>query len=138
MNGSGRNDFGTTAGEASAVNAKAKSAKAEGEAKQRRGNAQKLIDDATAIGASDIPAAVEKVRQATRLDANVEGGSELLASLLPQARAQGEQALRDAKALDNAHRREPAVTQYQKAVQLLQLLPDGHPELEFARGRITA
>jgi pSer/pThr/pTyr-binding forkhead associated (FHA) protein len=138
INGSGRADFGNTAGEASAVNAKAKSAKAEGEAKQRRGNAQKLIDDATAIGASDIPAAVEKVRQATRLDANVEGGSELLANLLPQARAQGEQALRDAKALDNARRREPAVAQYQKAVQLLQLLPDGHPELEFARGRITA
>lgn len=138
INEAGRPDFGSTANEARDVGAKAKSAKADAETRQRRASARKLMDDAMVMGTSDILALVEKVRQAKRIDPGVEGADELLNGLQPQARSEGERALVVAKNADNARRPDVALREYERAVQLLELLPEGHKDLDFARQRITA
>ena len=135
---SGRPDFGNYANEARDIGSKARKEKAEAEAKQRRASAQKFIEDARTLGASDLRGAFQKINQAKALDPEVEGADELKESLYPEARAQGERALIAAKVADNDHHSEAALSGYEKAAQLLELLPGGHKDLDTARQRIAA
>jgi pSer/pThr/pTyr-binding forkhead associated (FHA) protein len=139
MEASGRPDYGHTKGEAANLLGEARAAQAEAEVSQRRSNAQKLVADAKVLAnAADTAGAVRKLREARALDPQGEDVSDLLKRLYERAREDGENALTSARNLDRARRTDAAIKDYEKAVQLLELLPDGHKDLADSRQRITA
>jgi hypothetical protein len=104
---------------------------------QRTANARRLVAEARALGTSDIPQAIQKLRDARDLDAAAEGAAELQNTLQEQARSQGEAALGSAKNFDFRNRTEQAIREYERAVQLLELVPGGHKDLAIARQRLA-
>jgi tetratricopeptide (TPR) repeat protein len=133
---SGRGDYGVQANEASSMLRQARNGKAAAEANQRRTNAQKLVDEAKAAAGSDIVTALLKIRDARNLDPEVEGANELNATLIEQARAQGEAAMTSAKNYDSRNRTDQAIKEYERAVRLLEFVP-GHKDLALARQRLA-
>jgi tetratricopeptide (TPR) repeat protein len=133
---SGRPDFGNTKDEASNGLQAARASQGRIDAAAKRDNAQKLVEDAKALATSgDIVGAVQKLRAAITLDSQVTGAAELLTTLLEQARAQGESALTSAKNFDTFKKSDEAIKEFDKAVQLLELIPGGHKDLALARQR---
>ena len=134
---SGRSDYGAQANEASTMLRQARNSKAAAEATQRHANAQKLVEEAKGLASSDVPAALQKLREAKALD-EIEGAAELTTSLGEQARAQGENALSLAKNLENRpNRLQDAIREYERAVRLLEAVPGGHRDINLARQRLA-
>jgi serine/threonine protein kinase/tetratricopeptide (TPR) repeat protein len=134
---SGRQDYGTVANEAARLLARAQKERDGFVVAQRTATARGLVAEAKALGISDIPQALQKLRDARELDADAEGATELQNALQEQARSQGEKALSSAKNLDNRNRADQAIRQYERAVQLLELVPGGHKDLALARQRLA-
>ena len=138
LNQSGRQDYGTSPNEAVTALARARKERAAAEAAQRGNNARRLVEEARALGSGDVVNAIGKVREARNLDPDVEGANDLLNALQEQARVQGEKVLGSAKNLDNRpNRREEALREYERAVALLELVPNGHKDLALARQRVA-
>jgi predicted component of type VI protein secretion system len=133
---SGRGDFGAQPNEAGLMLRQARNGKAAAEAAQRHANAQRLVDEAKAAAGSDIVTALQKLRDARNLDAEIDGATELSNSLTEQARAQGESAVSSARNFDARNRNEQAIKEYERAVRLLEFVP-GHKDLAFARQRLA-
>jgi tetratricopeptide (TPR) repeat protein len=141
MDVSGRTDFGTSPNEANSIVAKAKAAQAADENEARAANAanaQKLVAQAKALESSgNVLEALNKLRDARMLSPQAVN-QELERSLLDQARKLGEAAFTKAKYLDvNDNRREEALKDFERAVQFLDVLPGGHPNLAYAKQRVT-
>jgi tetratricopeptide (TPR) repeat protein len=134
---SGRQDYGTVANEAGTLLARARKERDAFVVAQRTATARRLVAEAKALGTSDIPQAIQKLRDARELDAAAEGAAELQSSLQEQARSQGETALGSAKNFDNRNRADQAIREYERAVQLLELVPGGHKDLTLARQRLA-
>jgi pSer/pThr/pTyr-binding forkhead associated (FHA) protein/tetratricopeptide (TPR) repeat protein len=134
---SGREDFGPTPGEASNLWKQAQNFIATAEAAQKTARAQKLFDDAKALANSDLVGAVRKLRDARATDQQLPGVAEFLRSLQDKAVGEGEAALNRAKNLDAYKRFDEAIREYDRAVQLLELAPGGHKELQGARERLA-
>jgi hypothetical protein len=134
---SGRQDYGTVPNEAATLLARARKERDAFVVAQRTLTARRLVTEAKALGTSDIPQAIQKLRDARELDAAAEGAAELQNSLQEQARSQGETALSSAKNFDNRNRADQAIREYERAVQLLELVPGGHKDLNLARSRLA-
>jgi predicted component of type VI protein secretion system len=132
---SDRPDFGYTAGEAASLLKQARTAKATADATLSRERAQKLVDQAKALAGSDIVAAVRRLREALALDPKAPGANELMSSLQDQIVAQGEAALTSAKNFDRYKKTADAAREFDRAIQLLELVPGGHKDLAFAKQR---
>ena len=132
---SDRPDFGYTAGEAASLLKQARTAKATADATLSRERAQKLVDQAKALAGSDIVAAVRRLREALAIDPKAPGANELMSSLQEQAVAQGEAALTSAKNFDRYKKTADAAREFDRAIQLLELVPGGHKDLAFAKQR---
>ena len=132
---SDRPDFGYTAGEAASLLKQARSAKAAVDAAQARERAQKLVDQAKALAGTDIVAAVRRLREALAIDPKAPGANELMSSLQDQIVAQGEAALTSAKNFDRYKRTADAIREFDRAIQLLELVPGGHKDLAIAKQR---
>jgi hypothetical protein len=132
---SGRGDFGATPGEAASILKQARTAKVAADAAQARATAQKLFDQAKTLAATDIVGATRRLQDAQRADATLPGIAEFLASLHEQAVAQGEAAFMSAKNFDRFKRISEAIREYDRAVQLLELVPGGHKDLALAKER---
>jgi hypothetical protein len=63
------------------------------------------------------------------------GATELMSALQEQLVIRGEAALTSARNLDAFNRPADAIRQYDRAIQLLELVPGGHKDLAFARQR---
>jgi hypothetical protein len=135
---SDRPDYGATAGEAASLLKTARSSKAAADASLARANAQKLVDQAKGLAGSDIVSAVRRLREALALDPKAAGAAELMSTLQEQAVAQGESALTSAKNFDRYKRTAEAAREYDRAIQLLELVPGGHNDLAFAKQRSAA
>ena len=135
MNTSARPDFGYTAGEAASLLKQARTARAAADPTQSRERAQKLVEQARALAGSDIAAAVRRLREALALDPNAPGANELMSSLQDRIVARGEAALTSAKNFDRYQRTAEALREFDRAIQLLELVPGGHKDLAFARQR---
>jgi pSer/pThr/pTyr-binding forkhead associated (FHA) protein len=134
---SGRQDYGTVANEAATQLARARKERDAFVVGQRTAAARRLVAEARALGTSDIPQAIQKLRDARELDAAADGAAELQSSLQEQARSQGETALGSAKNFDFRNRADQAIREYERAVQLLELVPGGHKDLALARQRLA-
>jgi predicted component of type VI protein secretion system len=134
---SGRQDYGTAANEAASLLARARKERDAFVVAQKTATARRLVAEAKALGTSDIPQAIQKLRDARELDADAEGATELQNALQEQARSQGENALTSAKNFDNRNRADQAIREYERAVQLLELVPGGHKDLALARQRLA-
>jgi len=132
---SDRPDFGATAGEAATLLKAARTSKATADANLVRANAQKLVDQAKALAGSDVVGAVRRLREALALDPKAPGASELMAGLQEQLVTQGEAALTSAKNFDRFKRTSDAIREFDRAVQLLELVQGGHKDLAFAKQR---
>jgi tetratricopeptide (TPR) repeat protein len=132
---SGRDDFGSTPGEAASVLKLARTAKANADATAARATAQRLFDQAKALAATDIVGAARRLREAQQADRSLAGVAEFMASLQEQALTQGEAALTIAKNLDRYKRIPEAIREYDRAAQLLELVPGGHKDLALAKQR---
>jgi tetratricopeptide (TPR) repeat protein len=132
-----RNDYGTVANEANQLLRQAQKGKATVDAAQRRANAQRVMDEAHTIGASNILLAVQKVREALALDPQAENATELLNTLIEHGRVQGETAVRLGRNHEVAGKKDDAVREYEKAERLLELGPPDNKSLEFARQRLS-
>ena len=135
MDTSARPDFGYTAGEAASLLKQARTAKAAADPTPSRERAQKLVDQAKALAGSDIAAAVRRLREALALDPKSQGANELTSSLQNRIVAQGEAALTSARNFDRYARKAEALREFDRAIQLLELVPGGHKDLAFARQR---
>jgi tetratricopeptide (TPR) repeat protein len=134
---SGRDDYGTTPGEASNLLKQAQAGNANAVAAQKRAVAQKAFDEAKALANSDLVAAVKKLRDARNTDPQLPGVSDFLSSLQEKAAAGGEDAYSRATNFDAYKRFDEAIKEYQRAVQLLEIAPSGHPNLQLARERLA-
>jgi predicted component of type VI protein secretion system len=130
-----RPDFGATPGEAASVLKLARTAKANADSAAARATAQKLFDQAKALAATDVVGAARRLRDAQQADSKLPGIAELMASLQEQAVTQGEAALTSAKNFDRFKRIPDAIREYDRAVQLLELVPGGHKDLALAKQR---
>jgi pSer/pThr/pTyr-binding forkhead associated (FHA) protein len=137
LNSSGRLDFGQTPNEAGNLLARARNDQKAAIAAARNAAAQKAVADARGLASSDIAAAMQRLRDARGLDPDVEGTAELEKTLIDNARSQGETALSSAKNLDRGRRTAQAIAEYERAVQLLGLLPGEHKELALAKQRLA-
>jgi hypothetical protein len=135
---SNRPDYGYTAGEAVRLLEVARGAKAEADASQARAHAQKLVDQARALAGSDIVSAVKRLREALALDPTATGASKLMKALEDQLVVRGEAALLSARNFDRYKRTSEALREFDRAIQLLELVPGGHRDLAFARQRSAA
>jgi pSer/pThr/pTyr-binding forkhead associated (FHA) protein/tetratricopeptide (TPR) repeat protein len=134
---SDRQDYGYSENEARNLLQNARMAQATISAGFRRATAQKALEQAkAAMAASDLPGAINRAQEARSIDAQIPGLADLLKEVEQHARTQGEAAFKNAKALAGYGRPE-AVKEYEKAVQLLGLVPGGHPELAEARRRLN-
>jgi hypothetical protein len=115
--------------------AAARTRQAEAIATARRTAALKLVDEGKALAGSDIPAAYRKLRSARDLDPKIAGVTELMDTLLQQARAIGEEALSDGKNYENGRRRDDAIRSFERALQHLEIVP-GHPGVAIAKERL--
>jgi predicted component of type VI protein secretion system len=130
-----RPDFGATPGEAANLLKQARTAKAQADAALARANAQKAFDQAKALAGSDIVTATRRLREAMAIDPKIAGGAELMASLQEQLVKNGEEALTSAKNYDRFKRFPEAIREYDRAIQLLELVQGGHKDLGFAKQR---
>jgi len=131
---SGRQDFGNTPNEARDHLQQAIDALAREEAEKRHAQALSVLNEAKAIGTSNLPAAIGKLQDALRIDDTV-GGADLLATWQGTAKKDGEEALTKARIYDQYNRPE-AIGTYERAVTLLALVPGTHPGLVEARERL--
>lgn len=132
---SNRPDYGYTPGEAVRLLEAARGARAAADASPARAKAEKLVDQAKALAGSDIVSAVKTLREALALDPKAAGAAELMTALQNQLVKQGEQALTSARNFDRYKRTTEAIREYDRAVQLLELVPGGHKDLAYARQR---
>jgi tetratricopeptide (TPR) repeat protein len=130
-----RPDFGATPGEAASLLKQARTAKAQADAALARANAQKAFDQAKALAGSDIVTATRRLREALAIDPRIAGGAELMASLQEQLVKEGEAALTSAKNYDRFKRFPEAIREYDRAIQLLELVQGGHKDLGAAKQR---
>ena len=130
-----RPDFGSTAGEAASLLKSARTGKATADANVARAGAQKLVEQAKALASSDPVNAVRRLREALALDSKAPGANELMTALQDQLVAQGEAALTSAKNFDRYKRTTDAIRDYDRAIQLLELVTGGHKDLAFAKQR---
>jgi tetratricopeptide (TPR) repeat protein len=137
MIASNRNEFGKHPGEAAALWKQARQAKAQAETAARRADAVKALEDARALAASDLPAAAARLQRARSLDPDLDGIAELTKTIGDQARTQGERAFSLAKNHEIGRRTDEAMREYERAVQLLGLIPEGHKDLQSARDRLA-
>ena len=129
-------DFGATPSEINDFLAKAKSGRAQEQARERQATAQKALDEARAEVATDALTAFQKLREARAAYAELPGIQEAQATLEAEARRQGEAVLALAKNRENASRTEDAIKLYERASALLELLPKPHDGVSFAKQRI--
>jgi pSer/pThr/pTyr-binding forkhead associated (FHA) protein len=135
---SGRPDFGHVKDQASSLLQDAQTAQARIDAGAKRETALRLVEEAKVLASADnLLGAVEKVREARNLDPQVAGAAEVLSRVQERARVLGEQFLSSARNFDSFKRTEDAIKDYDKAVQLLELIPGGHKDLASAKQRIT-
>ena len=130
-------DFGVTPSEINDLLARAKSGRAQEQARERQATAQKALDDARTVAATDALTAFQKLREARTAYPELPGISEVQATVEAEARRQGEAALGVAKNRENASRTEDAIKQYERASALLELLPKPHEGVSFAKQRIA-
>jgi hypothetical protein len=134
----GRQDYGYTPNEASSLLQKARAAQAAADNAVKAATAQKLIEEAKAAAGSNLVEAIGKLREARNLNPQGFTAADLLSGLEDKARVQGETALRSARNLDiDDKRRDQALREFERAVQLLGLVPGGHPDLAGARQRLN-
>jgi tetratricopeptide (TPR) repeat protein len=102
----------------------------------RRADAQKQVTAGNAAaGKNDYPAAMAAYQRAARIDPNVAGLQEGIASVRQKMRDEGEAAYRRARQLDAVGRTQDALPLYQRAVTLL---PADDPSGKAARDRLDA
>jgi serine/threonine protein kinase/tetratricopeptide (TPR) repeat protein len=135
---SGRDDYGTTPGEASNMLKRAQAMQAQVEAAAARASAQKLFDDAKVLANADLVGAVQKLRDARAADPQLPGVTGFLSSLQDRAAKEGEDAFIRGKNFDAVNRYDEAIRQYERAVQLLGLVPGGHKYLQPAKDNLAA
>jgi tetratricopeptide (TPR) repeat protein len=135
LDASARDDYGTTPNETATLLKQARSAKASADAGVKTAAAQKLFADAKTLANTDLAGAVRRARDARTADPSLPGVADFLTSLTDQATTQGEAALSRAKNLDAFKRFDDALKEYDRAIQLLELVPGGHKELPFAKQR---
>ncbi len=78
---------------------------------------------------------MRRLREALAIDPKAPGANELMSSLQDQIVAQGEAALTSAKNFDRYKRTTDAIREFDRAIQLLELVPGGHKDLAFAKQR---
>ena len=100
-----------------------------------RDNAQKLVAEARTLVGSDIVGAVKRLHEALALDPKAAGAPELMSALQNQLVVQGEAALTRARNFEAFKRYADALREFDRAIQLLELVPGGHKDLAFARQR---
>lgn len=132
-----RNDYGTVANEANQLLRQAQKSKATADATVRRANAQRVMDEAHTIGASNVLLAVQKVREAQALDPQVDNATELLNTLIEHGRVQGENAVRLGRNAEVAGKKDEAIRDYERGEKLLELGPPDNKSLEFVRQRLA-
>ena len=132
---SDRPDFGYTAGEAASLLKQARTAKAAADATLPRERAQKLVEQAKALAGSDIVSAEKRLREALSLDSESPGATELMSAIQARLVVQGEAALTSARNFDRYKRNADALREFDRAIQMLELVPGGHKDLAFARQR---
>jgi hypothetical protein len=99
--------------------------------------AQRSLSEAKALLSSDVILAAQKLRIAKPLDPEIEGYLELLHAVSDRARSLGEAALAGAKQADLSRNNVLAITEYEKAIQLLEVIPGGHKDLHAVRQRLA-
>lgn len=132
-----RSDYGTVANEATQLLRQAQKSKAAADGAVRRANAQRVMDEAHTIGASNVLLAVQRVREAQALDPQVENAAELLTTLIEHGRVQGENAVRLGRNHEVAGKRDDAIREYERGEKLLELGQTDNKSLEFARQRLA-
>jgi hypothetical protein len=134
-----REDYGNKPNEAQDLRQSAKThlADAAAQAAQAaRADAQKLLAEAKVLAGSNVPAAYRKLREAQARDPQTAGADALLKTLQDSARVIGEDALGDAKNLENKRLNAEAIRAYERALDHLQLIP-GHPEVATAKEKLA-
>jgi len=134
---SGRSDYGVHPNEAASMLQQARRDKAAEAATLRQVAAQRSLGEARALLSSDVIVAAQKLRIAKTLDPEIEGYLELLNAVSDRAKSLGEAALAGAKHADVSRNNVLAISEYQKAIQLLELIPGGHKDLHAARQRLA-
>jgi hypothetical protein len=84
-----------------------------------------------------MPAAAARLQRARSLEPDLDGIAELTKTIGDQARTQGERAFSLAKNHEIGRRTDEAMREYERAVQLLGLIPEGHKDLQSARDRLA-
>jgi tetratricopeptide (TPR) repeat protein len=134
---SGRDDFGPAPGDAANLLKQAQANSAAADAAAKRAAAQKTFEEGKALATSDLYGAVMKLRAARAADPQMPGVTELLNSLLDKAAVDGEAAFVSGKNFDAVNRYDDAIRQYERAVQLLGLIPGGHKNLQAAKDNLA-
>jgi predicted component of type VI protein secretion system len=138
ISASNRPDFGNSPGEAAALLRQARQARTQAEAAARHGEAVKALDEArTLVGASDLPAAAARLQRARSLEPDLDGIADLTKNIGDQARTQGDRAFSLAKNHEVGRRTDEAIREYERAIQLFGLIPEGHKDLQAARDRLA-
>ena len=136
INASGRPEFGNVEGEARSGVQTATEALARIEDEQQRKRAQQMVEEAQALAAANnLVAAVRRLQEARTLYPEI-GSAELLNEWGQRARSQGESTLKEARNYSAFKRNDQALTLFERAVALLELVPGGHPDLAEARRRV--
>ena len=82
-----------------------------------------------------VVSAVKKLREALAIDSKYPGAAEFMGTLQGRLVVQGEAALARARNFDRFERKAEALREFDRAIQLLELVPGGHKDLAFARQR---
>jgi tetratricopeptide (TPR) repeat protein len=135
---SGRSDYGVQPNEAANLLKQAHQGKTRAEAATRHGDAVKALDEARALVASDLPAAATRLQRARTLEPDLDGIAELAKTIGDQARTQGDCAFSLAKNHEVGQRTNEAIREYERAIQLFGLIPEGHKDLQSARERLAS
>jgi Protein kinase domain len=101
----------------------------------QRANAQRMVEQSRTLARSDVVSAVKRLREALALDPKAAGGTELMSALETQLVVDGEAALTSARNFDRYKRSAEAIREFDRAIQLLELVPGGHKDLALARQR---
>jgi hypothetical protein len=136
MKKSGRSDYGYKPNEAQQLLAQARQAKEQAENELKAKRAQDLIARAKARDPKDIADTMKDLQEARNIDPSTAGLNDLIRELQERARSEGEQAYKEARQYDSKRRNQEALTNFERAVQLLELVPGGSEHLEYAKKRL--
>jgi pSer/pThr/pTyr-binding forkhead associated (FHA) protein len=132
---SGRSDYGYKPNEAQELLEQARQGKEQAEKDLKAKRAQDLILKARARSSKELAAALKDLQEARSIDPSAPGVNDLIRDLQERARSEGEQAYKDARQYDSKRRYQEALTYFERAVQLLELVPGGGDHLEYAKKR---